>query len=801
MKPKRSLYTLLLLGLPMLSHGKSASTTILDRHRVGDKVDWTWPHADNSIPTEIEECFDGTNSSGWLCNPIGEDGSNLIFRVNIPLNANASQVEAQADKVSNPSDPDFLKFVDYSTIKDQLFPTASTMTAAKTQLDTWFPSPSTVTQESLSFVVSTSLTATVIDVVRKKFSVRGRLRPVPAATPTAALDMEPQVDSPTFVAYNPSGVMYPSFYAQQYYLRDIQGGSKFPMGIAEFSEQNPNADQQQWFLEMFNVEGGSPADITVVCSDGVVISPPTSNPSCVSLTINSEANIDAQAIGGITRAGVPGQDRATLTTYNLIAPEQDFLELINRLTEELGAANSIPTIISVSYNGSELSYNSAQVQLRARAKVLIDGINLTGTTIVVSSGDYGAPWGAPQNPIVSYPTLGAGWDTSAFQTAHPDFYNGIGENNQIYGTLQISGDSSFTTGTCAFPNMEPGSCETLMPLDSQGDYETTCGCVPGLETQFQTLKNGPTPFDYSLGAASSEPGVQPFFYASQTSYPSNFSKPYVTCGLPNEPTTCYYRVLTAAPTNNTPGVTVPGFVSALPNVTVVGATMINNSSSAPAFPSGLTIDDNNKSTVFTTVETYVNAQNPLGGVKSEEAASAESGAVITSGGGFSYDMSRPSWQDSAISNYLAQNPLPAAITSAQKVNRASPDVSVNGHAFVAISNPTPTDPATVSLWDGTSVSAPIFAGILQKVMVSASWACKGLGNVNPALYDMYENSSGGPAFFKDITSGSNKCGKMGSGCYQTGFDAVSGWDPVTGLGTPIAVDMMTYLINHEAQCL
>jgi len=46
-----------------------------------------------------------------------------------------------------------------------------------------------------------------------------------------------------------------------------------------------------------------------------------------------------------------------------------------------------------------------------------------------------------------------------------------------------------------------------------------------------------------------------------------------------------------------------------------------------------------------------------------------------------------------------------------------------------------------------------------------------IGFINPTLYT-------NPGMFNDITSGGNQ------GCGTPGFTAVTGWDPVTGLGTP-----------------
>lgn len=73
---------------------------------------------------------------------------------------------------------------------------------------------------------------------------------------------------------------------------------------------------------------------------------------------------------------------------------------------------------------------------------------------------------------------------------------------------------------------------------------------------------------------------------------------------------------------------------------------------------------------------------------------------------------------------------------------------------------------------GTSASSPIFASLINRIIEERIKVGKGpLGFVNPTLY-------ANPQVFHDITSGFNP------GCGTPGFEAVSGWDPVTGLGTP-----------------
>ena len=57
-----------------------------------------------------------------------------------------------------------------------------------------------------------------------------------------------------------------------------------------------------------------------------------------------------------------------------------------------------------------------------------------------------------------------------------------------------------------------------------------------------------------------------------------------------------------------------------------------------------------------------------------------------------------------------------------------------------------------------------------------------LGFINPALY-------ANPEVLIDITNGTNP------GCGTLGFEAASGWDPVTGLGTPNYPKMLELFLS------
>lgn len=144
-------------------------------------------------------------------------------------------------------------------------------------------------------------------------------------------------------------------------------------------------------------------------------------------------------------------------------------------------------------------------------------------------------------------------------------------------------------------------------------------------------------------------------------------------------------------------------------------------------------------------------------------------AVAFSGGGFSDVFTRPAYQEDTVAQYL-KTADPVSLPLLNSSGRAYPDVSaqgVNYHVFVR---------GIDVLESGTSASAPAFASLIA--LLNSDRIDRGLppyGFLNPLLY------SNASATFTDIVSG------KGMGCREvqgSGFQAVPGWDPVTGLGTP-----------------
>jgi subtilase family serine protease len=152
-----------------------------------------------------------------------------------------------------------------------------------------------------------------------------------------------------------------------------------------------------------------------------------------------------------------------------------------------------------------------------------------------------------------------------------------------------------------------------------------------------------------------------------------------------------------------------------------------------------------------------------------------------SGGGFSDVFAKP----------VYQNILPAGSTAIGAM-RGVPDVafqaSAGTGALVYLSLPPDGAGSNVGVtgWydiGGTSLSAPQFAGL---VAIADQIHGSGLGLINTTLYKIASNPSQYASDFFDVTTGNNT--QAGSGI--AGYPATKGWDPVAGLGTPNAANLV-----------
>jgi tripeptidyl-peptidase-1 len=142
-------------------------------------------------------------------------------------------------------------------------------------------------------------------------------------------------------------------------------------------------------------------------------------------------------------------------------------------------------------------------------------------------------------------------------------------------------------------------------------------------------------------------------------------------------------------------------------------------------------------------------------------------ATNFSGGGFSNYFPRPDYQEAAVSEYLAKLAPGTYEGLYNSTGRAYPDVSAQGVNFIIVYQGQELPVG------GTSCSAPTFASFVSMLNDARISAGKTpLGFLNPFLY------SAGYTALNDITVGNNP------GCGTEGFNATTGWDPISGFGTP-----------------
>jgi subtilase family serine protease len=149
--------------------------------------------------------------------------------------------------------------------------------------------------------------------------------------------------------------------------------------------------------------------------------------------------------------------------------------------------------------------------------------------------------------------------------------------------------------------------------------------------------------------------------------------------------------------------------------------------------------------------------------------------VNCSGGGFSSLYHKPSWQNGFVPGR----------------SRGVPDVAYNAGVAGGVifdctfCNANPTDPPSFYIIGGTSAGSPQWAGLAA---IGDQLGHHRMGNINPAMYTLARSPRLYASAFHDITSGNNDVAEIGGG-----YDAANGWDPVTGLGSPRASQLLPLL--------
>jgi subtilase family serine protease len=183
--------------------------------------------------------------------------------------------------------------------------------------------------------------------------------------------------------------------------------------------------------------------------------------------------------------------------------------------------------------------------------------------------------------------------------------------------------------------------------------------------------------------------------------------------------------------------------------------------------------------VVDTVDPPVNCQsasNPTG--------AAEIG-WIDAGGGFSHVFSKPAYQDTQPAGSTAIGAMRGVPDIASEASsRTGPLVYDTNAGLGGGSN------AGSGGWyviGGTSVACPQWAGM---VAIADQINGGGLGLINPGLYAIGASAARYASDFFDVTTGNNQANPS-----IPGYPATTGWDPVTGLGTANAANLLPDLVQ------
>jgi subtilase family serine protease len=151
---------------------------------------------------------------------------------------------------------------------------------------------------------------------------------------------------------------------------------------------------------------------------------------------------------------------------------------------------------------------------------------------------------------------------------------------------------------------------------------------------------------------------------------------------------------------------------------------------------------------------------------------------VAAGGGFSSIFAKPSYQ----------NAVPPGSNTAGNVHntRMVPDVAMEASSRTGVLVYAAGTWFTVG---GTSVASPTFAGVAA---IADQVNGAPLGFLNPAFYTIANNPAHYAADFFDVTTGNNDNFMSPP---DPNYAASAGWDPVTGVGTPNAANLVPDLIR------
>jgi subtilase family serine protease len=481
--------------------------------------------------------------------------------------------------------------------------------------------------------------------------------------------------------------------------------------------------------------GGTYGGITLSGNGSFNLSPPTTGTYAGIVIFQSRDNNTALTLSG-NASGMTG------TVY---APAAQLAESGNAQLNAAGivdtmtiSGNGVSNTVALSSPAGTVAYTPAQI----RSAYGISSLGLDGTDQTIAIVD-----------AYDDPDIDQALDTFDSQfgltASGPTMYQQYGPASSFLTVLNQYGQAT------SLPSTDPdGPGTNNWEVEESLDVEWAHAIAPGaqiilVEANSQSLSD----LMASVATAASQPGVsvvsmswgfaegQAVFAADEAAYDRVFNVPGVTF---------------VASTGDY-GAADPEYPAFSPNVVAVGGTSLYLASARGKY-------------------SYETAWGGLAGA----------GA---GGGGLSTNFGPPTFQSSNGVNFS---------------KRAIPDVSMVADPVTAVSvydsfdasYNNDGDPWTA--YGGTSVAAPVTAGVLglaQQDLIAASKPILNSVQADTAFYEAY-NSPSYSTYFHDITLGNNSNVNSRGRTTVTGFNATTGYDEATGIGSLIANTLVPYLASQ-----
>jgi subtilase family serine protease len=200
----------------------------------------------------------------------------------------------------------------------------------------------------------------------------------------------------------------------------------------------------------------------------------------------------------------------------------------------------------------------------------------------------------------------------------------------------------------------------------------------------------------------------------------------------------------------------------------------------------------------TTIDTVDSISGCAAATENNPSSAREIG-WIAGGGGYSIFFSRPAFQNTLPpgSSYVGSS---VGAPGPNSNMRGVPDIAYQASSRTGVlvymtegatstsgtgcGGANPCQPGWYVV-GGTSSGSPQWAGLIA---LADQMTGRDLGYINSALYSIASNPSQYAADFYDVTTGCNQTSSI------PGYCASQGWDAVTGLGTPVAANLIPDLI-------